>query len=214
MEIVSKSLPPIESSSNLNPMPLVDVEPEKEKTQQTVLELRVYLRRQHYQQDKGQALSSSIAPSLELSLNPAPNLNNNNKDQLEIDRIDLSLNPAPNPNRRSLDQPENNESETGSSQNQQIQELDLPIAQRKGVHSCTHHPIERFVSYNALSQPYIAFLSIMSKVNLPRSIEEAMKISDWREAVFEEMKAIKEKWNLGNLPITKRCGTSGLQMGF
>ena len=30
LEIVSNSLPPIESSPNPNPMPLVDVEPEKE----------------------------------------------------------------------------------------------------------------------------------------------------------------------------------------
>ena len=146
LEIVSNSLPPIESPPNPNPMPLVDVEPEKEKTQQTVPELRVYSRRQHHQQETGQAPSSSIAPSLEPSLIPAPNLNNNSKDQPEIDRTDLSLNPAPNPDSSSSYQPENNESETGSSQNQQIQELDLPIAQRKGVRSCKHHPIERFVS--------------------------------------------------------------------
>ena len=88
LEIVSNSLPPIESSPNPNPMPLVDVELEKEKTQQktqqTVLELRVYSRRQHHQQDTGQAPSSSIAPSLELSLNPAPNPNNSSKDQPDI----------------------------------------------------------------------------------------------------------------------------------
>ena len=207
LEIVSNSLPPIESPPNPNPVPLVDVELEKEKTQKTVPELRVYSRRQHHQQGTGQASSSSIAPSLEPSLNSAPNLNNNNKDQPEIDKIDLSLNPSPNPNTSNSYQPENNESETGSSQNQQIQELDLLIAQRKGVCSCTHNPFERFVSYNALSQPYRAFVSNLSKVNLPRSIEEAMKISDWREAVFEEMKALK-KWNLGNLLFTKRCCTS------
>ena len=117
LEIVSNSLPPIKSPSNPNPMPLVDVEPEKEKTLQTILELRVYSRRQHHQQDIGQAPSSSIAPSLERSLNPAPNLNNNSKDQPEIDRTDSSLNPAPNPNSSSSYQPENNESEIGSSQN-------------------------------------------------------------------------------------------------
>ena len=202
LEIVYNSLPPIESSPNLNPMPLVDVEPEKEKTQQTVPELRVYSRRQHHQQDTGQAPSSSIASSLEPSLNPAPNLNNSSKDHPEIDRTDLSLNPAPNPNSSSSDQPENNESEIGSSQNHQIQELDLPIAQRKGVRSGTHCPSERFASYNALSQPYGAFLSNLSKVNLPRSIEEAMKISDWREAVFEEMKALKKNgtWEICSLP--------------
>ena len=114
LEIVCNSLPPVESSPNPNPMSLVDVESEKEKAQQTVLELRVYSRRQHHQQDTGQAPSSSIAPSLELSLNPAPNLNNSNKDQPEIHRTDLSLNPTPNPNSSSSYQPKNNESEIGS----------------------------------------------------------------------------------------------------
>ena len=46
------------------------------------------------------------------------------------------------------------------------------------------------------------FLSNLSKVNLPRSIEEAMKILDWREAVFEEMKALKKNgtWEICSLP--------------
>ena len=44
-------------------------------------------------------------------------------------------------------------------------------------------------------------LSNLSKVNLPRSIEEAMKISDWR-VVFEEMKALKKNgtWEICSLP--------------
>ena len=200
LKIVSNSLSPIESSPNPNLMPLVDVELEKEKTQQTIPELRVYSKRQHHQQDTAQAPSFSIAPSLEPSVN-APNLNNSSKDQPEIDRTYLSLNPTTYPNSSSSYQPENNELETGSSQNQKIQELDLPIAQRKGVHSCTHHPIERFVSHNSLSQPYRVLLSNLSKVNLPRSIEEAMKISDWR-VVFEEMKALKKNgtWEICSLP--------------
>ena len=46
------------------------------------------------------------------------------------------------------------------------------------------------------------FLSNLSKVNLPRSIDKAMKISDWREAVFEEMKALKKNgtWEICSLP--------------
>ena len=110
LEIVSNSLPLIESSLILNPMPLFDVESKKEKTHQTFPELCVCSRRQHHQQDTGQAQSSSIAPSLEPSLNPTPNLSNSSKDQPEIDRTDLSLNPAPNTNSSSSDQPENNES--------------------------------------------------------------------------------------------------------
>ena len=45
-------------------------------------------------------------------------------------------------------------------------------------------------------------MSNLSKVNLPRSIEEAMKISDWREVVFEEMKELKKNgtWEICSLP--------------
>ena len=46
------------------------------------------------------------------------------------------------------------------------------------------------------------FLSNLSKVNPPRSIEEVMKISDRREVVFEEMKALKKNgtWEICSLP--------------
>ena len=79
----------------------------------------------------------------------------------------------------------------------------------QGVRSCTHHPIERFVSYNAVSQPYRVFLSNLSKVKLPRSIE-AMKISHLRKAALEEMKALKKNrtWEIFSLPkgvVPKGC---------
>ena len=42
----------------------------------------------------------------------------------------------------------------------------------------------------------------MVLANLPRSIPEAMKFSDWREAMFEEMKALKKNgtWEIFSLP--------------
>ena len=185
MEIVSNSLPPIESSPNPNPMPLVDVEPEKEKTQQTVPKLRVYSRRQHHQQDTGQAPRTSIAPRLEPSLNPAPNLNNKSKDQPEIDRIDLSLNPTPNPNRSSSYQPENNESET---------QPKSPNPRAGSTNSSKKRSPHIML--------YLKPIEGSCPPKLPKSTEEAMKFSDLTEVVFEEMIALKKNgtWEICSLP--------------
>lgn len=79
---------------------------------------------------------------------------------------------------------------------------ELPIAQRKGVRSCTLHPIDRFVSYHALSQPYKVFLSNLSSVTAPKNINEAMKDPAWRDAILEEMKALEKNktWEVTSLP--------------
>ncbi|KAL8114744.1 hypothetical protein AgCh_021563 [Apium graveolens] len=47
--------------------------------------------------------------------------------------------------------------------------LDLPIAIRKGVRSCTNHRISNFVSYNALSPSSLAFVTSLSSVPVPRT---------------------------------------------
>lgn len=44
--------------------------------------------------------------------------------------------------------------------------LDVPIANRKGVRSCTQHPITNHVSYSNMSSSYKAFLSKVSSVSL------------------------------------------------
>ena len=45
-------------------------------------------------------------------------------------------------------------------------DLDKPIAQRKGVRSCTKHPISNFVSYESLSPSYRAFALSISFVSI------------------------------------------------
>ena len=44
----------------------------------------------------------------------------------------------------------------------EIIDLDLPIAVRKGVRSCTQHPIRKFVSYDILSLNYRAFVQYLT----------------------------------------------------
>jgi hypothetical protein len=45
-----------------------------------------------------------------------------------------------------------------------IDDLNIPITLRKGVGSCTSHPISKFVSYEGLSPTYHAFVSTIDSV--------------------------------------------------
>ena len=51
-----------------------------------------------------------------------------------------------------------------------FENLYLPIALRKGVRSCTMHPISHFVSYKGLSSPFRAFTTNISYVEILRFI--------------------------------------------
>lgn len=70
-----------------------------------------------------------------------------------------------------------------------IDDLNIPIALRKGVRTCTNHPISNFCSYEGLSPPYQAFVLALDSVQVPK----------WRKAVSEEIGALEKKWPLGNL---------------
>ena len=83
-----------------------------------------------------------------------------------------------------------------------IDDSNIPIALRKGVRSCTSHPISRFVSYEGLSPSYHAFVSALDNVRVPNSIQEALKDSEWRKAVSEEISALEKNgtWVISELP--------------
>jgi hypothetical protein len=70
---------------------------------------------------------------------------------------------------------------------------DIPIAIRKGVRSCTNHPINRFVSYEGLSPSYHAFVSALDNVQVPKSIEEALKDSGWRRGSQRRNQCIEQE---------------------
>lgn len=85
-------------------------------------------------------------------------------------------------------------------------DLDAPIALRKGVRTCTKHPISQFVSYSHLSPSYRAFVSSLSSVSIPQDWKEAITLPKWKEAMVEEMTALKKNgtWELVSLPKGKR----------
>ncbi|RVW17552.1 Retrovirus-related Pol polyprotein from transposon RE2 [Vitis vinifera] len=53
--------------------------------------------------------------------------------------------------------------------------LNMPIAWRKGVRSCTQHPIGNFISYDKLSPTFRAFTSSITEIQVPQNIQEAFK---------------------------------------
>lgn len=102
-----------------------------------------------------------------------------------------------------------NPTDTGDTLNSATETVpkDLPIALRKGTRTCTMHPISRFVSYKKLSPTYSAFITNLSESEIPRDVHEALKKPGWKEAVLEEMKALKENhtWDLTELPTRKKA---------
>ncbi|RVW50981.1 hypothetical protein CK203_071298 [Vitis vinifera] len=48
--------------------------------------------------------------------------------------------------------------------------LNMPIAWRKGVRSCTQHPIGNFISYDKLSPTFRAFTSSITEIQVPQNI--------------------------------------------
>ena len=59
--------------------------------------------------------------------------------------------------------------------NLNIAELDVPIALRKGVRTCTQHPMSYFVSYDHLSPSLLAQTTNLAGVDIPRTIQEAWR---------------------------------------
>ncbi|XP_052299567.1 retrovirus-related Pol polyprotein from transposon RE1 isoform X1 [Citrus sinensis] len=85
-------------------------------------------------------------------------------------------------------------------------DLDVPIAQRKGTRSCTLHPISKYVSYHRLSPFFRAFTANLSVIAIPKSVQDALSIPEWRDAVYAEMRALEKNktWELVKLPEEKK----------
>ncbi|KAJ7967937.1 Retrovirus-related Pol polyprotein from transposon TNT 1-94 [Quillaja saponaria] len=88
-----------------------------------------------------------------------------------------------------------------------IDDINLPIATRKGVRACTQHPISNYISYDSLSPSYRAFVSSLLSVSIPQDWKEALADPKWEDAMVEEMKALSKNdtWELASLPYGKRA---------
>ncbi|RVW56445.1 Retrovirus-related Pol polyprotein from transposon RE1 [Vitis vinifera] len=87
-----------------------------------------------------------------------------------------------------------------------IDDYTLPIALRKGVRRCTDHPIGNYVTYEGLSPSYRAFATSLDDTQVPNTIQEALKISEWKKAVQDEIDALEKNgtWTITDLPVGKR----------
>ena len=85
-------------------------------------------------------------------------------------------------------------------------DLDLPIALRKGKRQCTY-PISSFVSYGHLSSSSRSFVASLDSVTLPKTVHDALSHPGWRTAMIEEMQALDANgtWTLVDLPVGKRA---------
>lgn len=73
-----------------------------------------------------------------------------------------------------------------------VVDFDLPIAIRKG--NCTTrnpHPIYNFSSYHCLSPSHYAFVSALSFVSIPKTVQEALSHRGWQQVMIDEMQAPK-----------------------
>ena len=92
--------------------------------------------------------------------------------------------------------------------------LDLPIAVRKQLRTCTLHPIFKFVSYSALSPTFRAFTSSLDTEKIPKDVQEAMKNPKWRKAVLEEMHALEKNETRDMMELPKGKRTVGCKWVF
>ena len=53
-------------------------------------------------------------------------------------------------------------------------DLDIPIANRKGVRACTKYPLAYFVSYHHLGHNHKAFTTALSSETIPKNIIEIL----------------------------------------
>lgn len=65
-------------------------------------------------------------------------------------------------------------------------DLDLPIAKCEGEKEVTTIPCQILCQRN-LSPSYVTFLSQLSKMEIPRNVQDALNVPKWKEAILEEM---------------------------
>ena len=106
-------------------------------------------------------------------------------------------------------------SEVESHENSSTEEAspNLPITLKKEVARKTlskgnlEHDISNYVTYEALSPSFRAFVASLQAVIVPKDWKEARQDQKWCEAMREELEALRKNktWELANLPYGKKA---------
>jgi len=111
---------------------------------------------------------------------------------------------------------EGSSSESESGDTSGVSPSSLPIALRKGTRAAATKPIEKYgfehdisnyVSYDALSPSYRAFVTLLQTVLIPSDWKVAKQDPKWCAAMREELEALRknETWVLTDLPKGKKA---------
>lgn len=68
------------------------------------------------------------------------------------------------------------------------------------------HPIAHFVSLKRFSPVYRVILSAIDQIQVPQTIDEALRDPKWKAAVYDEIKALEKNntWHISELPAGKK----------
>ena len=86
---------------------------------------------------------------------------------------------------------------------------DWPIAIRKEKRTCVKplpHDIVGYLNYEKISPAYKTFLLQIQDIPIPKNPQEAMRNTNWKEAMDEEMRALMQNqtWEVVDLPKGKK----------
>ena len=73
--------------------------------------------------------------------------------------------------------------------------LNLPIAIRKGSRECTKrplYPLSNYVSFHKFSPAHKNFLMSLNSITIPKNVSEALSDENWKQAMNVEMKALEQ----------------------
>ena len=88
-------------------------------------------------------------------------------------------------------------------------DLDLPIALRKGTRKSTKrplYPLSNYLSFKNFSPTHKTFLVNLNTISIPTTLSEALSNEKWKQAMNIEMEALNKNktWELVPLPAGKR----------
>ena len=130
-------------------------------------------------------------------------INENVQDEINTEELQEVVTPYPKYyTRRRKEQPLEEEELTKNLS-------EWPIAIRKGKRSCVKplpYNIANYLNYTKVSPQYRAFLLQIQNITIPKNAQEALRNTQWKEAMDEEMRALLQNstWVMVDLPKGKK----------